>query len=168
MILEMLAAVAEGAEIVTFLRDGEKAKTHQVDDQIVKALRAIYFVPDGVVALLGQFAEGKPVKLQDIETKLPSFNDKEWKVADALDALGFNKLSAKPEVSLRHAKALDQLRYGKVHVRADIQRLLNETITFDRKVSAADAKELLARVGALNAEIEALEDVYNRRARRPS
>jgi len=167
--LELISTVSDGLQIVKAFTDDQKSgspRLDRLDDEIVDALRSIYFVPQGVLTLLEEVAEGRQPDAQQVEVVLPRFNDGEWRVGRALAVLEFDDLSGNREISLRRARTLDLLRYGKIHLRRDIQELLNHSLTFGRPISPEAARALLERVHALNAEIESLEEAHNYRARR--
>ena len=65
---------------------------------------------------------------------------------------------------MQAAEQLDRLRYGKVNVRRDVQRALNEPLTNGQAVDSNVAAELLSKINALNALIIALEEEHNYRA----
>ena len=167
--LELISTASDGLQILKALTDDQKSgspKLDRLDDGIVDALRSIYFTPQGVVALLEEVAAGRQPELRDIEVVLPRFNDGEWRICRTLALLEFDKLSGNREISLRRARTLDQLRYGKINLRRDIQELLNGPLTYGEPISPEGARDLLERVHALNAEIESLEEAHNYRARR--
>ena len=167
--LDLISTVSDGLQIVKTLADDQRSATprlDRLDDDIVVALREIYFTPNGVITLLEQLANGlKPDRIE-VEHALPKFNDAEWRIGSALQRLEFASLAENKEVSLKRARVLDQLRYGKINLRRDIQSLLNQPLTFGKELSKDTAVELLKRVTALNAQIESLEEAHNYRARR--
>ncbi|WP_333585996.1 hypothetical protein [Phenylobacterium sp.] len=167
--VELISVVADGLAIVEAIAADQKSanpRLDRLDDEIVGALRKIYFTPDGVLSLLEKIANGEDVSVEEVERRLPQFNDRQWHVARALETLNFDKLSSRREVSLRRAEHLNQVRYGKVNIRADIQRLLNYPLTHNKRIKADKAAELLAKVRELNDQIGQLEEAHNFRARR--
>lgn len=167
--LELIPVAKEGIELVKAVTSDRKSanpRLDRLDDEIVAALREIYFTPEGVKSLLREVAEGKTPEVQKVERVLPNFNDSEWRVGRALALLNYENLSDRREVSLRRAETLNQLRFGKINLRRDIQTLLNRSLTVGQAIAPDEARELLDRVSALNAEIVELEEAHNYRARR--
>lgn len=136
------------------------------NDRVITALRTIYFTPNGIRRILEAYANGETPTTDEIERVLPEFNDAEWIVRDRLDFIDFDTLHRRPEVSLAVAEQLEKIRYGKVNVRRDLQRALNERITANKPIPADEARELLTKIDALNATIAAVEADRNFRANR--
>lgn len=167
--LELISTVADGIQIVSALTDDQKSahpKLDRLDDSVVEALRQIYFTPQGVLALLKRLAQGERLEPSEVEIVLPRFNDSEWRVSRALHMLEFEGLAENREISLNRARVLDQLRFGKINLRRDIQKALNKPLTYGEQPPKDVAIDLLARVSALNEQIEALEEAHNYRTRR--
>jgi hypothetical protein len=101
---------------------------------------------------------GKPSP-EDIEYIVPEFNDAEDRVYNFTRRMTFESPDFE-ELGLRNRRILEQIAYGKINLRRDLQRELNEALTFGREVSADKARELLARVNQLNEMIEELEQRF--------
>ena len=64
-------------------------------------------------------------------------------------------------VSLRTARVIREIAYGKRNLRAYIQDLLNEALTFDSEINTQEVRAALACVKSLNSAIESVEAAYN-------
>ncbi|OXE35348.1 MAG: hypothetical protein CGW95_14400 [Phenylobacterium zucineum] len=167
--VDVISTIADFIEIVSAITGDQKSdnpKLDRLDDSIVKSLRDMYFMPEGVVFLLEEIAAGRNPNTDDIEKILPRFNDMEWRVGQALHMLEFDRLTGNREISLRRARILSQLRYGKISLRRSIQEFLNHALTVGNQPLQETAEELIQGIVALNEQIEALEEAHNRRARR--
>lgn len=90
---------------------------------------------------------------------LIDFNDAEWRVMDALHYL--EDLEGERAVSLRTARVIREIAYGKRNLREYIQELLNEALTFNNEIDPQEVKAALSCVKSLNSAIEAVEAAYN-------
>jgi len=126
---------------------------------IIDALRGIYFTPNGTRKVLGVLADGRMPPREDIQDVLTAFNDAEWRVERFRGRLDFEYLE-RFDISLRQRRTLEQISWGKVNLRRDIQDALNGPLTQNRSIDAGAARDLLNRVVVLNALIEALEEEF--------
>ena len=169
MLEHILETLGPALEIVSKLGGEPESKLDHrygaARDDVIKSLRRIYFTPSGTLRILGELSEGRSPSPSAIHEVLTEFNDAEWSVRAALRGLEFEHLSERRELSLRAVRQLDQLRYGKIDIRRELQEALNEALTFGRPVDPELAKALLSKVNALNALIESLEEEHNYRAR---
>lgn len=147
------------------MKKSPQQRLDHLDDEIVEALRTIYFTPVGVLRILEKIVAGQEISRELVEERLPHFNDAEWRIGRALTVLDFEEGVPK-ELTLRRARTLEQLRYGKINLRRQIQDFLNGPLTYGDPVSKEIAGNLLDQVRELNAEIEALEEAHNYKARR--
>lgn len=143
---------------------GSRQPVRGSHDRVVGALRSIYFTPAGSLSLLAMLAEGETPSQEMCERVLTGFNDVEFRVDRALSDI--EDLFEDKTVSLNAARILREIAYGKRRIRSDIQELVNEALTFGKRVEPQDAKAALAAVKALNSAIEAVEAAYNWRAGR--
>lgn len=153
----------------SLMADREDRLNHRFyaeSDRLIAALRTIYFTPNGIREILEVYASGGTPEIGDIERILPRFNDAEWLVRERLHLIEFERLHERREVSLAVAEQLDKIRYGKINIRRDLQEALNERITANNPIPADEARELLAKIDALNATIAAVEADRNFRANR--
>lgn len=127
---------------------------------IISALRDIYFTPRGTVRVLTRIANGERPDPDDVEDVLTDFNGAEWLVQRRVRELDFDRLAQFDGLSLRQRRTLDQIAYGKIQLRRDIQDALNECLTFEDRLPYDDASVLLKRVDALNAMVESLEEEF--------
>jgi hypothetical protein len=115
MPLENLGPLKAGLEIAKGLNGlvRRQQKDHRLNDQVCKALRTLYFTPNGVLGLFKELERGNGVASEELRERLINFNDREWEVGRALDALDFEQLQRDLRLSLASAKTLDQIRYGR-------------------------------------------------------
>lgn len=124
---------------------------------LCRALRGIYFTPNGILSLLDDIAKGGKPTAAQIQSVLGDFNDAEWEVQRFAHSLSFDALEGEMLVSLRSARALELIRFGKVSLRRDIQNAINSIGQPRAKISLSLISELSARVRDLNEGIEKLE-----------
>ncbi|MEN0654317.1 MULTISPECIES: hypothetical protein [Hyphobacterium] len=166
---DALSTIGAGLELLSSVVSSggpKRPRGLNIDREIVKALRDIYFAPDGVKALLESIVEGNSPTIEEIENALPDFNDAEWRVDRALRRIEFERLGYDRRLSLRAAEELQKIAYGKVNLRSDIKRSLNEKLTRGGRVPPEFANKLLVQLNALNAMICAVEEQFNFDARR--
>lgn len=165
----VVSTVKVGREVLSLLKgnrtDRLDARYGEANDRVIDALRRIYFTPNGVRKILIELAAGRHPTAEQISEVLVNFNDVEWDVERYLHSIEFDELQARREITLKAAEQLDQIRYGKINVRKQIQQALNEPLTKDQPIDSAVAANLLADVDELNALILELEDAHNYRAR---
>lgn len=93
---ENLAILKTGLEVVTAAKDmAQRDKPdHRLNDQICRALRTLYFTPKGILTLLKELENNDGALGDDLRDRLVNFNNREWKVGRALDAIRFRPLAA--------------------------------------------------------------------------
>jgi hypothetical protein len=138
---------------------GERGSHIRVHDRLVTALRQIYFTPSRTLGILAMLAEGERPPEEIVRPLLLDFNDAEWRVMDALHSL--ENFEDERAVSLRTARVIREIAYGKRNLRAYIQDLLNEALTFDSEINTQEVRAALACVKSLNSAIESVEAAYN-------
>jgi hypothetical protein len=163
MPFENLATIKAGLEIVKALARREQ-KDHRLNDQVCKALRTLYFTPKGLLGLLKELERGNGVASNELRERLINFNDREWQVSRALDALDFEQLQRDLRLSLATAKTLDQIRLGKMSLRRDIQEEVNYYGQRGRKPNLDKLRALVGAIEELNSKIEEAERLVNSRA----
>ena len=159
--MAILEAIAATTEILDFsskvsellLDPRRKSKLKPV----VKALGVIYFTPNGLVRALRTLSNGAEPDDVEMRTALMEFNQIEPAVHEAVRNLSFDSLSVSG-LTLRQRRVLDEIAYGKLSLRADLQNALNESLTFGRKPDLEQVRVLLQRVEELNQAIEELEE----------
>lgn len=140
-------------------------RDRRLQDDVTRAIRALYFTPTGILSLLHEVARGEKLPEQRIRRALSDFNDREWQIADALQRIDFLQLHHEFGLSLQTIRALQTLRYGKIGLRQQVQREVNFYGQSDVKPNKAAALRLISAIEALNAQIEAIDGVVNTRAR---
>lgn len=124
-------------------------------------LRSIYFMPDGVISILEDIADGRPIDERRRESVLSSFNDAEWRIREISDQLDFETLRRDVSISLRTARQLDLVRWGKLSLRREIQDAINHYGQPHAKLDRTKIRRLLGAVKELNAQIEEVEATLN-------
>lgn len=147
---------------VSFLTDiSGFAKTSRENKRrarpIIEALRGVYFTPRGTLNLLKTLADSKMPDPEDVRDVLVNSNDSEWHVERNMRAMQFGDSDAY-NLSLRHRRELDEIAYGKRHLRRHIQDALNQSLSDGNQIGAVEATQLVARIEELNSLIERLEE----------
>jgi hypothetical protein len=165
MPLEHVAALKTGLEIAKGLKELARRHKpdHRLNDQICKALRVVYFTPNGILSLLKELEQSNGIPSDDLRERLASFNDREWKVGRALETLDFDKLQGDLRVSLATAKTLAMIRDGKINLRRDIQHEVNYYGQRGVKPDLENVRILIAAIEKPNAEILEVERLVNSR-----
>jgi len=155
-----LVAGAKDLANVSRIAEGQAGNTHQVQQvkDIIEALRLIYFAPRGVISLLDDLANGIRPSQELIEGILTNFNDGEHFVERM--RLRLDPAAGQPEgtLSLKAEKVLREISYGKGGVRAKVQNLLNQALTFGEDIPRDEAGELRDEILLLNEAIEDAEE----------
>jgi hypothetical protein len=153
-----LVTISQGVSLINGLRQlrpaGKRALKQR--EAVVQILRSIYFTPRGTRAILETLAAGNMPDQEDIESILPDFNDSEWQIRRLIDDMRFENRDFE-EIGLANRRTLEQVAYGKVSLRRDLQDALNPALTNSGSVPPEVAASLLARVNDLNRMIEDLE-----------
>jgi hypothetical protein len=126
--------------------------------ELVDGLRLIYFSPRGVIKLLNDFVDGNDPSEEQIAMILPDFNDYEFRVQQMLRRIDPIDQEVQGGLTLRAARVLREISYGKQGVRDKIKDLLNEALTLAEPISKADAIALRDEIIVLNAAIEDAEE----------
>jgi hypothetical protein len=126
---------------------------------IIKALRDIYFTPSGVLKILETLAAGEKPGPSEVRETLTTFNDAEWRVGRRVGSIHFDALDAYPLLTLAQRRQLQNIAFGKISLRRDVQKSLNAALTGRGKVRPEKARGLLDRVVELNREIERMESI---------
>lgn len=142
-----------------------EARDRRLQDDVTDAIRTLYFTPRGVLSLLHEVANGEELSEKRIQQALSDFNDREWRVGEALRRINFRLLHREFGLSLQTVRALEQLRYGKIDLRQAVQREVNFYGQQGVKPSKAAAKRLISAIEKLNVQIEDIDGVVNTRAR---
>jgi hypothetical protein len=129
-----------------------------IEQEISDALRAIYFTPRGVTALLRKIDAGVKVTEEEVSAALIQFNDGEPRVERAAATLLFERLSRQHGISLRTIKQLDLVRDGKLSLRREIQEEINYYGRGRHKPDKERVRSLLKQIDELNAAILDVED----------
>jgi hypothetical protein len=120
---------------------------------------------NGVVSLLRSALEpNNAVTDEDWRHRLTNFNDREWKVGDALQVLDFYALQHDLRLSLATVRMLDMIRWGKISLRRSIQSEVNYYGRRGVKPNLAKIRSLIEAIEKLNAEIIEIEKLVNSRA----
>jgi len=166
MPFENLAALKTGLEIAKAMKTFacSDRPDHRLNDQMCRALRTLYFMPDGILALLRELEHNGGVPSDELRGRLTAFNDREWQVGRALEAIDFEHLRHDLRLSLATLHTLEQIRYGKINLRRDIQNEVNYYKQRGVKPDLKKIRALIAAIENLNAEIEQTERLVNSRA----
>ena len=166
MPLETLTALIELANAARKLfSEPENKIDHSLADKLTKALRAIYFPPDGILSFLLEIQKGERPNESRMQDALTAFNDRQWQVTAALDSLQFRRLAKKLGLSLATIVALDKARDQKTGLRHDIQNEINYYGQRGVQPVKQKVRELVCAIRKLNSTIEQVEELVNSRAK---
>lgn len=168
MVADALATLKAGLELaeatkLLLERDTRSTKDKKLSDRLCTALRALYFTPNGIIELLKEIESGNKLTKERLEDKLPAFNDREWNVVDALDALDFERLQHELGLNLRTTRILEEIRIGKNNLRREIQREVNYYGRPGVHPNRQKVKHLILGIEKLNTQIEDIEWIINSR-----
>jgi hypothetical protein len=136
----------------------EGQRDNRLANEIYKSLRQIYFMPDGVLSLLKDIQWGNKISKSRLETALPAFNDKQWKIEKALKNLDWSRLNQEIAISLHTAQALQLIRDGKVSLRQDIQDTINSYgQPWYKPSTKAKVTQLIRTIQKLNSKIDEID-----------
>lgn len=162
--LSLTTAIELASAVKDYLKDDDS--DNSLGDKLCDALRTIYFVPDGVLRFLRNVAAGVPITPDQTSATLIEFNDGQWGVEKALEAIDFKRLRKELRLNLRTASALEAIRWGKLSLRRDIQNEINYYGQRGVKPDRARAAEFVVGIEKLNSSIEEVEMLVNKRAKR--
>lgn len=165
--MEAMAVLKGGLTVAQAARDhlaSPDKKDQRARNELCAALRALYFTPDGVISLLREIESGKRLSAARIQQALTDFNDREWKVKEALGALNFEQVARNLGVRLRDARQLHDIRDGKINIRREIQSEVNYYGQRNREPDRTRVRELISLIEQLSDEIEQIEGRVNTRA----
>ncbi|WP_439358606.1 hypothetical protein [Bradyrhizobium sp. DASA03007] len=137
----------------------------RLQQDVVVAIRSLYFTPSGILSLLRQVVDGDELSDKRIQQALNDFNDREWEIARALRRIERTRLHRELGLSLSTLRALDVLGSGKAGLRHAVQQEVNLYGQHGVKPNKTAAKRLMAAIQRLNAQIEDIDGVVNSRAR---
>jgi hypothetical protein len=163
MELGSVIAAAKGAkDLAEFARKSASSKRQNYQrreiQELIEALRMIYFSPRGVITLLNQISDGSQPSEEQIAMILPEFNDYEFRVHRMLSRIAPEHGEVRGRLTLRAQRVLREISYGKQGIRGKVKGLLNEALTVGRPVSRADATKLRDEIVELNTAIENAEE----------
>lgn len=161
-------SISAGLELASAARKLLRAEGKQdraLGDRLARALRTLYFPPDGVLGFLKEMIARKRIEPDQIRLVLTNFNDREWQVQNALETINFRSLADRLELNLVTLRLLDQVRDGKVSLRCDIQDEINFYGQRGIKPDIDRLGELVKGIETLNSAIEEVEALVNARAR---
>jgi flagellar biosynthesis regulator FlbT len=144
----------------------QEDRDRRLQDDLCFALRQLYFTPKGVISLLKDVAENREVSATRLRQVLGDFNDREWKVREALHRIDFYELKKELGISLATARVLNELQYGKAGLREEIQLEVNRYGQEGATPNKTKVKKLIASIERLNADIEDVEEAITARVRR--
>jgi hypothetical protein len=127
-------------------------------------LRTLYFGPDGILSLLKEVAEGNRPTDERIRQALIDFNDQQWKIEGAIEGLEFGTLEKELGINLNSIMVLTSLREGKIDLRWAIQEEVKSYGQPEKSPNRTNVRKLISAIENLNAAIEQVEAVINRRA----
>jgi len=161
--MEWVLETLKGAkELAAFVKSnaGERIELRRRQElqEIVEALRLIYFSPRGVIKLLNDLAEGISPTEDQIAMILPEFNEYEFRVHRMLRRIAPEDGRVQGNLTLRAERILMEISYGKQGVRGKVKDLLNEALSLGKPVSKKNATALRDQILALNEAIEEAEE----------
>lgn len=161
--VEAIVDLVKGAkELAEFVRveASDRRSTRRVREvqELIEALRLIYFSPRGVIKLLEDIADGSNPTEEQIAMILPNFNDYEFRVSRMLERIAPGEQRVQGDLTLRAERVLREISYGKAGVRSKVKDLLNEALTLGEPVSRQDASTLRGEILLLNTAIEDAEE----------
>jgi hypothetical protein len=166
MSAENLALLKIGFDLTKAAKDllRHEKPDHHLNDQICRALRTLFFMPNGILALLKELEQTDGAPGNDLRARLINFNDREWKVGRALEALDFDRLQQDLRLSLATACTLQEIRHGKISLRRSIQEEVNYYGQRGVKPDLDRVRALIVAIEKLNAKILEIEKLVNSRA----
>ena|SRR5258708_5329682 len=166
MPFENLITLETGLEIAKGLKGLARRDKpdHRLNDQICRALRMLYFTPNGILSLLRELERSNGIASDELRERLINFNDREWEVGRALEALDFDRLQQDLRLSLATVNTLEQIRHGKINLRRNIQEEVNYYGQRGVRPDLNKVRALIAGIEELNSEIEETERLVNSRA----
>jgi hypothetical protein len=164
---DLLTIIKMAATITKSLRDirpRRESRDGRVQDTVSKILRTLYFAPDGILSLLKEVAQGARPTDERIRQALIDFNDRQWKIEGAVERLEFGVLEKELGINLNSIMALTMLREGKIDLRWTVQKEVNSYGQLGKSPDKTKVRKLISAIEDLNATIEQVEAVINRRA----
>jgi hypothetical protein len=162
--IAMIKVAASAIGALKHIRPREESSDARVQKAVSLFLRDLYFAPDGIVSLLREIADGEYPSETRLKQALVDFNDREWKVDEALKGLEFGVLKKELGLSLSALQALFLMRESKSELRWSVQQEVNyygqDGVWPDR----AKVRKLIQAIEYLNTKIEQIEAVINGRA----
>ena len=158
-VIEIVKGAVELANIPK--QDSAKPQNNreiQALQNLVNALRRIYFSPKGVLLLLNEIANGGYPSEEKISLILPEFNEGEHWVRQAQHDLNSSGVMQRASLTLKAERVLSEIAYGKGGIRTKVQMLLNESLTYAEKISVEEARQLIKEIKMLNEAIENAEE----------
>ncbi len=152
---EIIGAILEAAKTIPEWRDRRRSA------EICRALRAIYFTPQGMISVLQRIGSNEAVTEEEFNQALRHFADAEWRVQDALSVLERDGLFGDLRVSIQGLRIIDMVRYQKIDLRKGIMASFAK---HRRKFSAEQRKlagEIYGRLIKLNEQLEQLDARFN-------
>jgi hypothetical protein len=121
---------------------------------VIADLKVLYFPDNGILFVLRAIERGEPIEASAISDGLLAFNEKEWRVRDALERLVEDVEGISGRMRLDVAKVADE----KEGLRVQLQEVLNPWFTSGPRVRGTEAGVLISKILELNAAIDAVED----------
>ena len=122
-------------------------------------------MPNGVLSILKQMAEGEAIPAERIQQALIAFNDREWQVRSALRAIDFERMARELGFTLMTAHNLEAICSDKLDLRRQIQAEINFYGQRGVRPNKAKLKNFVKAIVRLNTMIEQIEKVVNVRAK---
>jgi len=164
----MLEAISTFVDLLNALRDraiASRLRDPRTTEKVCKALRLIYFPPDGITALLKEVDAGRQPSADRIAAALTQFSDAEWRVKEALKGLNFSTLQHELGISIADARKLDLIRMGKYSLRQSVQDEINAYGQRGYRPDPQKIKALLREIERLNLSIEETDKAIGDRMR---
>jgi hypothetical protein len=162
--LAVIKIATSAIEGLRHIRPKEKSRDTRVQNAVSLILRELYFAPDGILSLLREIADGEHPTETRLKQALVDFNDRQWKIEEALESLEFDVLKKELGLSLNSLRALLMLREGKSELRWTVQQEVNFYGQEGVWPRTTRVRKLIKAIEDLNTAIEQVEETINQRA----
>jgi hypothetical protein len=165
-----ISGVKSGIDVVSglvaLITRASEEKARAFNDRLVTSLRQIYFFPRGTLSLVEAVARGSVPATAEVQLAKAEFVGGGPEVAEALERLLSDDLTATLHVSIQDVNAFQAIAYGKRDVRSAVLEFIDDLIANPEQIDSARAQELAAQIHTLNRRVEELDVAYNVRVRK--
>ncbi len=148
----ILGALISGASKVQSFRDRNRSA------ELCRAMRAIYFTPTGMIAMMKRIGDGEQVSETEFNVALHGFADAQSQVDRALDLLEHDQLFRDLRITISNLSAIDMVRYRKINLRQSILENFpryRRDFTVQQRMLAREISSGLVEVNGLLEQLDA-------------